>query len=250
MELESWANTEDGRHAAHMLEAVSKALEYRLVKHSHELGKGEYEAAFTAGYGWTVCIPLVQGPAVFAESAMTCMASVPSMPSCGSASLGAIMGFPTPENSPATSCMKQGLASSPAVRACAAKLLSKSVTSEGFMSYLSKDGMKCVMELARLITNVSLDGKSSLESLHDMLYVFYQIAQNMPDPLCKHATEDLMSMLVGLSRAPVEDAPAFYAKGILSTLKLNSSCNKVIKTILSRFETGRGADAEAVLKAN
>jgi len=233
-----------------MLEAVAKALDFRLVKNSHELGKGDYEAAFAAGHGWSVCIPLVQGPDAFAKAAMTCMAAMPTLPPCASAALGAILGFPTPENKPAASHMKTGLGSSAAVRICAAKLLLKSVVSEGFMELLKKDGEKCMGELVKLIMNISLDGKSSLEALHDMLYVFYQIAQSMADPLCKYAPESLMGMLVSISKAPVEDAPAFYAKGILSTLKLNHKCSKVIQSISSRFDAGVGADAEDVLKAN
>jgi len=60
-DLEDWSATEDGRTSAAMLDAVAKVLEYRLVKHSHELEKREYEDAFIAGFGWTVCIPLAQG---------------------------------------------------------------------------------------------------------------------------------------------------------------------------------------------
>jgi len=250
VDLESWATTQDGKYASQMLEAVARALDFRLVKNSHDLAKGEYEAAFAAGYGWTVCIPLVQGPEAFAKPAMACVAAMPSMPSSALAAVGAILGFATPENNPAISHMRKGLASSAAVRACAAKVLSKSVDREGFMDLLKKDGEKCVGELAKMIANISLDGKSSLEALHDMLYVFFQIAQSMPDPLVKYATEDLMGMLVGISKAPVEDAPAFYAKGVLSVLKLNHKCNKVIQDKLSRFDAGVGADAEDILKAN
>merc|ERR550537_1770209 len=75
VDLQSWANTEDGRYASRMLEAVAKTLDYRLVKNSHELGKGDFEAAFAAGQGWATCIPLVQAPAVFSTSAMICIAS-------------------------------------------------------------------------------------------------------------------------------------------------------------------------------
>jgi len=250
VDLESWATSQDGRYASQMLEAVAKALDYRLVKNSHDLGKGEYEAAFAAGHGWTVCIPLVQGPEAFAKSAMTCMAAMPSMPSCASAAVGAILGFATPESNPAISHMRKGLTSSAAVRACAAKVLSKSVDRDGFMDLLKNDGEKCMNELSKLIANISLDGKSSLEALHDMLYVFFQIAQSMSDPLVKYATEDFMTMLVSISKAPVEDAPAFYAKGVLGALKLNHKCNKMIQAISSRFEAGVGADAEDILKAN
>merc|ERR1719183_673532 len=92
----------------------------------------------------------------------------------------------------------KGLAADAKVRMCAAKLLSKCVQGE---------------------------------ALHDMLYLFYHMAQTVPDPLCKHTTEDMMTMLVGISRNPIEDAPQFYAKGILSILALNRKCDKVIKAI-------------------
>jgi len=249
-DLENWAQTEDGRYAAQMLEAVAKALDSRLVKNSHELGKGDYEAAFAAGHGWTVCIPLAQAPEAFANPAMTCMCAMPSMPTCASSALGAVLGFPTPESNPASVHIAKSLGSSATVRMCAAKFLSKSVVTDGFMDLLKKDGEKCVRALGKMTLSISLDGKSSLEALHDMLYVFYMISQSMPDPLCKHTSEGLMAMLIGISKAPVEDAPAFYAKGTLSALKLNHNCNKKIQTILSRFESGVGADAEDVLKAN
>merc|ERR1719335_1198004 len=108
-------------------------------------------------------------------------------------------------------------------------------------------------QLVKMMMTISLDGKSSLEALHDMLYVFYQISKAeifvFCDPLFKSATEDMMTMLVGLSKSPVEDAPQFYAKGILSTLSLNRSCSEKIKTIEGRYQAGVGADAEDVLKA-
>jgi hypothetical protein len=250
VDLDDWASTEDGRHAAHILEAVAKALDYRLVKYSREQSKGDYEAAFAEGYGWAVCIPLVQGPEVFAKSAMSCMASMPNVPRCAATALGSILGFPTPMESPAVSHMKKVLTSSVVVRALAAKLLAKSVTSDGFMQYLNEDGMKCMTELMKLIASISFDGKHNLEAFHDMLYVVYTMSQTMPDPLYKCASEDIISMLVGLSKKPVEDAPVFYARGILSTLKLNHTCNKVIKATLDRFDAGIGADAEDTLKAN
>jgi len=249
-DLNDWVQTEDGRYAAQMLEAVAKALESRLVKNSHELGKDDYEAAFAAGHGWTVCIPLAQAPEAFANPALTCMCAMPSMPTCASSALGAILGFPTPESNPAPVHIANSLGSSATVRMCVAKFLSKIVVTDGFMSLLKKDGEKCVRELGKMTLSISLDGKSSLEALHDMLYVLYMISQSMPEPLCQHTSEGLVAMLVGISKAPVEDAPAFYAKGTLSALKLNHKCNKVIQTMLSRFESGVGADAEDVLKAN
>jgi len=226
--------TEDARYAARMLEAVASALHHRLVVNNQEISKSDFEAAFVAGHGWAACIPLVQGPEAFAKAALSCMSSMPSVPACAVPALGGLLGFPTPDDYPAISQAKDTLASSAAVRASAAKLLSKSVTTEGFMIFLRRDGEKSVAELTKLTTRISLDGKSNLEALHDMLYVFYQISQSVPEPLCKYVAGPMMDMLVGLSQAPVEDAAVFYAKGILNSLKLNHRCKKVIQSIESR----------------
>jgi hypothetical protein len=247
-DLEDWASSEDGRYAASMLAVVAKALEYRLLG-SHMLGREDYEAAFAAGNGWTVCIPLAQGPAAYSAPALKCMCAMPSMPAFASPAIGAVMGFPSPESKPMISYVGKSLAASANMRQCTAKLLSKCARHEGFLDLLKKDGEKCMQELTKLLTNVSLDGKSSLEAFHDMLYVFYQIAQTLPDPLLKHATKDMITMLVGTARRPVEEAPQFYSKAILSTLRLNRKCQKVIQEIESRYEAGVGEDPEDVLKA-
>jgi hypothetical protein len=174
---------------------------------------------------------------------------MPTMPAFASPAIGAVMGFPSPESKPMISYVSKSLAADAIVRQCTAKLLSKCVRHEGFLDLLKKDGEKCMQELTKLLTNVSLDGKSSLEAFHDMLYVFYQIAQTLPDPLLKHATKDMITMLVGTARRPVEEAPQFYSKAILSTLRLNRKCQKVIQEIESRYEAGVGEDPEDVLKA-
>jgi len=244
VDLESWASTEDGIYASAMLEAVANALEYRLHKNSHELGKEDYEAAFAAGYGWAVCIPLVQAPEVFAKPAMMCMSTIPSLPSCASPAFGAVLGFPTPEDAPAATQLKDGLASSPALRRCAAQLLKKCVTCDGFLQFLRKDGQKSMNALVKLTMTISLDGKSSLEAQHDMLYTLFQISQSTEFTSLNHASADLMAMLVYTSSSPVgDDAPTFYAKAILSKLKLNHKCSKVI----DELHDG-GADIEDVLK--
>jgi tetratricopeptide (TPR) repeat protein len=249
VDLEKWSSTEDGRYAASMLGAVARSLEERLLG-SRELGKEEYKEAFVNGHGWSVCIPLVQGPTVFSVPAMKCMGAMSSVPPFVAPAIAAILGFPSPESKPMISYIGKGLAADAKVRMCAAKLLSKCVQGEAFLSLMRKDGEKCMKELVKLIMNASLDGKSSLEALHDMLYLFYHMAQTVPDPLCKHTTEDMMTMLVGISRNPIEDAPQFYAKGILSILALNRKCDKVIKVIESRYEAGVGVDPEDILKAD
>lgn len=245
---QSWAPSEDGRYAASMLAVVAKALEYRLLG-SHMLGKEDYEAAFVAGNGWTVCIPLVQGPAAYSAPALKCMCAMPSIPGFASPALTAVMGFPSPESKPMISYVGKSLSADANVRRFSAKLLSKCVKQEGFLDLLKKDGEKCMQELTKLVANISLDGKSSLEALHDMLYVFYQIAQTLPDPLLKYATKDMITMLVGTARHPVEEAPQFYSKSILSTLRLNRKCQKVIQEIESRYEAGVGEDPEDILKS-
>jgi len=247
-DLESWATCEDGRYAASMLAVVAKAVEYRLLG-SHMLGREDYVAAFVAGKGWALCIPLAQGPAAFSAPALKCMCAMPSVPAFASPALSAIMGFPSPESKPMTSYVGKSLRTDTNVRRHSAKLLSKCVRHEGFLDLLKKDGEKCMQELTKLLTDISLDGKSSLEAFHDMLYIFHQIAQTLPDPLIKHATKDMLTMLVGTARHLVEEAPQFYAKGILSTLRLNRKCAKVIAEIESRYEAGVGEDPEDILKA-
>lgn len=246
VDLEAWLKAEDGQNAKLMLGAVAAALEYRLLR-SHELGKGEYEDAFAAGYGWTVCIPLLEAPADFAVPAMTCMGAMPSMPSGASAMLlGSLLKTPAQ--------VKKGLAESPSFRSCAAKILSKCTGTECPSDILKEE---TIAVLVKLIMGVSLDGKSSLEALHDMLYTFYQISQSMQycpknavdaAQKCMYTNDSFMTMLVTISKAPVEEAPNFYAKGILGTLRLNRQCDKVVQAILSRAEAGVGSDD--ILKAD
>mmetsp|Transcript_29353 Transcript_29353/g.46891 ORF Transcript_29353/g.46891 Transcript_29353/m.46891 type:complete len:869 (-) Transcript_29353:119-2725(-) len=247
-DLESWAACEDGQYAASMLATVAKALEYRLLG-SHMLAREDYEAAFVAGKGWTLCIPLVQGPASFSALALKCMCAMPSIPAFVSPALTAIMGLPSPESKPVISYVGKSLSADASMRCYSAKFLSKCVRQEGFLDLLKKDSEKCMKELTKLLMDISLDGKSGLEALHDMLYTFYQIAQTLPDPLFRHATKDMLTMLVSNARHLVEEAPEFYSKGILSVLRLNRRTAKVIQEIENRYEAGIGEDPEDIIKA-
>jgi len=181
---------------------------------------------------------------------MTCMSSMPVLPSCATSVVGAILGFSAAGDTATPSCMKRCLASSSAVRSCAAKLLSKAVAGDALTGYLSRDGELAMKGLSKLTTDISLDGKRNLEGLHDMLYVLYQISQSMPDPLCNNADETLMNMLVSLSRCPIEDAQTFYAKGVIATLNQRHRCHKFIKILSERMDSANGANAEDQLRAN
>lgn len=250
VDLGSWAATEDGKHAALMLQVAAKALEYRLLTKDRELERDSFEDAFHAGNGYFVAIPLVQGPASFAESALNILAVMAQTSSAnvshivGLSSIHSLLGMPSPDAKPMPSHMDATLKTCSAARKHAAKLLSKTVETQVVMELLKNAGEKCIKQLVKLATQVREDGKGNLESFHDMLNVFYTISQLRPGPLARYVPADVLNLFVELSQDPSQE----MAREIVKVLRQDPQCEKVLAPIVERVEEGRAQDLDDELQ--
>jgi tetratricopeptide (TPR) repeat protein len=246
--LTSWATTEDGQHCGLLLQVVSKALEFRLLRSAGELERDGFEDAFHAGGGYFIVVPLVQAPASLAEPALRCLA-VLAQTSVDNATtivrlsaLHALLGMPCPEAKPMLSCVGDTLKTSPGARKQAAKLMSKLVETQIAMEVLKDAEEKWVQEIISLASNVRKDGKESLEAFHDMLQVLYILTALRPGALAHLIIlyEDMMNTLVELAGAP-EDDVTVRAKTIVQTLRKDKKCKKMLKPLM---EAGPKPDLE------
>mmetsp|Transcript_137299 Transcript_137299/g.333626 ORF Transcript_137299/g.333626 Transcript_137299/m.333626 type:complete len:677 (+) Transcript_137299:1095-3125(+) len=246
VDLDGWAQTEDGKHAALLLQVVAKSLEYRLLVKDRELERDNFEDAFHAGNGYFVAIPLIQGPLAFAEHALLIL-SVMAQTSAenmnhivGLSTIHALLGMPSPAAKPMPTYVDQTLKTSAAARRCAAKLLSKTAETQAVMELLKNAGEKCIKQLVKLASQVREDGKGNLESFHDMLNVFYTISQLRPGPLARYVPLDMLNLFVELSQDPSQE----MAREIVNVLKQDPFCYKTLVPIVERWEEGRAKDVE------
>ena len=175
------------RYVALLLEVVSKTLEHKLLK-DRELEREAYEAAFNAGDGLLVVIPLLQAPPEAAEHALLCLSTfsqtylenVEKMIHLGA--LEALMGVPSPKSKPIESHIAKTLAA-PASRRSASKLLMQCTAAQSFMDVVQEHGERFVKELVKLGVQLWADGAGSAESFQDIIHVLHAISLHKPDIL-------------------------------------------------------------------
>jgi len=256
VDLEDWETSEDGKHAVLLLQAVSKALEYRLLLKDRELDRDTFVQAFTEGGGFCTIIPLLQAPSALAEHALLCISSlcqysedlvlhIVNLPV-----IQALLGMPTPEAKPMPSYMDQTLKNSCLARKHTAKILAKCVETEAVVDLLKQTGEKFIKELIKLSMRVREDGKGNLESFHDMLHIIYMISQFRPGPLCRYIPVDMMNLLLDISHGKEDTLPRFYAQSTIDMLMRDSNCEKVLSPLVKRIEEGTAfsQDPEEELK--
>merc|ERR1712217_585379 len=242
IDLDGWEASDDGQHCIRLLQAVSKTLEYRLLLKDRELERDNFEEAFHAGNGFFVTIPLIQGPASFAEPALLSLAVI-SQTSLDNvnhivhlSAFHALIGMPCPEAKPMVSHLDHTLKSSPAARKHAAKLLSRTVETQVAMELLKNAGEKCIKELVKLASNVRDDGKGNIESFHDMVHVFYAISQFRPGPLCRFIPEDMMNVFVEIAKGREDNTITERARAIVQMLMNDVICEQMLIPIIKRSE--------------
>merc|ERR1711971_350469 len=189
------------------------------------------------------------GPAALAEPALRCLAvlaqtSMDNTTIARLSALPALLGLPCPEAKPISSCLGATLKTSATARKFAAKLLSKLVETTIAMDLLMTAGEGYVKELLKLALNVHQDGKGNLESLHDMLQVFYVITEVRPGPLAHYMTQELLHLFAELAQAPDDNDVTVRMKAIVAMLKKDPTCKKSLVPILQRLEEGQGPEPE------
>lgn len=153
VDLEDWQKSGgSSRHAALLLEVISKTIEFKLLK-DRELERESYEAAFNSGGGLNVVVPLVQGPPEFAEHALLCLSTFAQMfldnveSILGLSALQALLGLPSPASKPVASHMNRTLRENLNARRHAAKLLMQCTASQAFMDIIRDFSEPCIKEL-------------------------------------------------------------------------------------------------------
>lgn len=252
LDLEAWASTEEGQHAALMLQVVAHVLEHRLLLKDRELEREDFEAAFHSGLGYFVTIPLVQAPLALAEPALRCLATLAQVSAdnvshiVNLSGINALFGVPSPDSKPMPSHVDHVLKTSAAARRHVAKLLSRCVETQAALELVQNAGERAIKELVKLATQVRKDGKGNLESFHDMLHVFFIISQFQPGPLCRHIPEDMMHLFVDLTAGSEQlSEVAERARAIVQMLLQDPSCARALQPIIQRHEEGAtGRDLE------
>jgi len=247
VDLEGWKGS---RYATILLEVVSKTLDHKLLK-DRELERGAYEAAFAAGSGLQVMVPLLQAPPEFAEHALFCVATiaqtylenVESIINLGA--LKALLGMPSPSTKPIPSHMESTL-KLPAARRSAGKLLMQCTASQAFMNVIQDDSERCVKELVKLGVQLWHDGISSSESFQDIMYVFHAIALSRPDILSNNLREaEMMQLLLRLEKNNTPSTP--LAAHILKTLRKDRNFKRAFAPVKRLYEEGYDPDLELKL---
>jgi len=276
VDLDGWVSSDDGKQCSLLLEAASKALEYRVVCKGREISRSDYEEAFRTGKGFHTMVPLVQAPANFAEHALRSLAAISQARDSERVeqivgvsafsqdvphnnveqivdlgTLQALLGEPSPDAKPSPSYVEQTLTSSVEARRNAARLLAQSLQSKAGLDMVKTSGEKCIKEFVDLSMKLREDGKCNTESFHDMLQVFWIISKNRPGPLCRYISEDMMNVLVVTSNEK-DTMPGAYARDILQVLMKNNECKRQLLPILNRDDELHNStheyDAERVLR--
>mmetsp|Transcript_32308 Transcript_32308/g.68816 ORF Transcript_32308/g.68816 Transcript_32308/m.68816 type:complete len:906 (-) Transcript_32308:73-2790(-) len=248
VDLKGFEETDEGKSAALLLQVLSKSLEYRLYVKDRELEKDDFEDAFLAGSGYFVVVPLVQGPAAFAEPALLCLAVLAQSRTdnvhhiISLSTVHALFGLPTPESKPMPTSVEQTLKTSLVARRDAAKLLSMCIDTEAVIALLEKMGEKCIKELVKLASQIRMDGTLNAQAFHDMINVFYVISQSKPGPLC-HMPVDMMNLLVDLGAVKEGTIINEYASAIVKVLRKDKSTKQVIKAAMARV-SGEAVDQD------
>lgn len=242
VDLQGWDTTDDGQHAALLLEAVSRSLEFRLLLKDRELEKDSFQQAFFEGDGFLVVVPLIQGPPALAEHAMRCLSVIAQADDdavnhiVGLSTVQALLGLPCPDPKPMPSYVDDTLKASASARRHTAKLLSRCVETEAAMELLNHGPEKVVKSLVKLAMDVRED-TGNMDSFHDMLHVFYTISQFRPAALCRFITIEMMNLLVIIGTQE-DSTPAGYAQGIIQMLMRDVKCEKMLMPIIDRVEKG------------
>jgi len=242
LELAGWEEEDNGRRAALALEAVSKVLEYRLLRKDRELEKDEYEEAFLGSDGLLITIPLLQSPTAFSEHALLCVAVIAQANSANVANVAAfssihtVLGFPSPQLKPMPSHVRGTLKTSMAARRSVAKILALCMDTQVAMDLLQESGDVCVKEIVKLTLQVRADGKGSLEAFRDMLHVLYIVAEERPEQLCRRLPEEMLNILVDLSLGKQDELPTFYAGAIVKAFKRDPKSEAIVLPIIQRAE--------------
>jgi hypothetical protein len=252
-DLQGFDTTEDGQHCALLLQAVAKALEFRLLRKGRELERDNFEDAFHEGGGYYVVVPLLQGPAAFAEPALSLLATLAQTSLdnvntiVGLSVFHCLIGIPQPAVKPMPSYIDDTLKTSAVARKSAAKLLAKTVETQVAVELLRNAGEKCIKGLVKLTSSTRQDGKLYIEAFHDMLQVFFTISETRPGPLCRYMLDDLMNHFVDISNAPDDNDVTFHARSIVQMLMKDPACEKKLLPMIQRAEGSATYDPEEEL---
>eukprot|EP00746_Dinoflagellata_sp_MGD_P072447 gnl/MRDRNA2_/MRDRNA2_29402_c0_seq1.p1 gnl/MRDRNA2_/MRDRNA2_29402_c0~~gnl/MRDRNA2_/MRDRNA2_29402_c0_seq1.p1 ORF type:complete len:920 (+),score=221.56 gnl/MRDRNA2_/MRDRNA2_29402_c0_seq1:106-2865(+) len=252
-DLELFENQDAGKQTALMLQAVASALDFRLLQKDRELGRDDYEAAFSRGRGWFILTPLIQGPPSLSVPAMHALGVLAKMSSENSLHLACLsgvsplLGFPTPEPRPMPNYMERTLKESIEGRRHAARLLAETCDVEAVTECLRRGGEATVKLIMRLVMQIREDGKLSIQAFHDMLKVLSCTAKFAPEVLYRNIPEDILNVLVDLSQS-AED-PKSFATRTLQSLMADPVAERRLLPIIRRAEEkaeawSRGPDDE------
>jgi len=250
--LDDWSTTEAAQDAASMLQVVSRALELRLLTHSRSSDRGDFEEAFHAAFGFFLVVPLLHAPPLFAEPALSCLATFAQAATenvghiVTLSAVQPLLGLPSPERMPLATHVDEVLQASVAARRHMAKLLSRCVRTTEVVEMLQIAGDHSILRLARLINRLRQDGRESLEAFHDMIDVYFAISQHVPGRLCQFVPSDLMQLFVELSAGEVNEITE-RAQSIVQVLMHDQKCLKVLEPILQIHDNTLSYDVEEEL---
>jgi tetratricopeptide (TPR) repeat protein len=248
--LQGFEATEDGQHCALLLKAMSTALEFRLLRKGRELERDSFENAFHEGGGYYVVIPLLQGPAAFAEPALLCLATLAQTSLdnlttiVGLSVFHILIGIAQPTVKPMPSYIDETFKTSAACRKSAAKLLAKAVETQVAIELLRNAGEKCIKGLVKLASSIQQQDGLEVESFYDMLQVFYVISETRPGPLCLYMPDDLMNIFVEMAQRTDETDVTMHARSIIQMLLKDPACEKKVLQMNQRAEGSRTYDPE------
>lgn len=241
----------ESRYCGILLEVVSKTLEQKLLK-DRELERGAYEAAFNAGAGVPLLVPLLQAPELgehalraLSTMAQTYLENVETIISCGA--LEAVLGLPFPATKPMASHMNETL-QMPAARRYASRLLMQCTASKEFMKVIQDNSERCVQELVKLGIQLWDDGISSAESFQDVMHVFHAIASHRPDILSTNLREaEMLQLLLRLEKSNVPDLTPLAAE-ILKILRKDRNFKRIFAPVKRLYEEGYDPELELKLR--
>jgi hypothetical protein len=252
-DLEAFENQDAGTQTAMMLQAVASALDFRLLQKDRELGRDDYEAAFSRGRGWFILTPLIQGPPAFSVPAMHALGVMAKMSQENSVHLAClggispILGHPSPDPKPMPNYIERTLKESVEGRRYAARLLAETSDVEAVTDQFRRGGEATVKIVMRLVLQIREDGQLSIQAFHDMLRVMCCTAKFAPEVLYRNTPEDILNVLVDMSQSAND--PQSFATRTLQSLMADPVAEKRLLPIMRRAEDhakawGRGPDDE------